>query len=319
MHFPRPVASPVAAKLCQGLLAGAAAATRRDRCAPTPAHRHARPCPPLLPPPLPPALCLAEIRTSGTRRCGRRRGGLRFALPCPARVVRARPAEALSASSKPDLPLTGEGLQGQTHAREWTSVLELRLQQHSPLRVTLLLPRPAGLCMSHPGPSSALERGHRARDSGHAAAGVSPVSSPRPARPMEHGEVPAQVSGVAAPSWGAGRVLPTATDQPAGSARGFPVRRGHPALHHRGKLSPAAPGLPCPPGGPAGAVEPAGTAAGRPGNGVPAGDVPSAAQGLARDAGTKPPRRGDGYFAEERREDESSRRSPALGHLAGTK
>jgi len=45
--------------------------SRAERWAPgrglNPAHRHARPCPPLLPPPLPPALRLAERRTSGPR------------------------------------------------------------------------------------------------------------------------------------------------------------------------------------------------------------------------------------------------------------
>ena len=88
VHFPRLVASAFAANLCQGLLLGSAAATR----APSPAHRHARPCPPLLPPPLPPALYLAEIRTPGTAemppavREEARRAPLPPASTCPGSV-----------------------------------------------------------------------------------------------------------------------------------------------------------------------------------------------------------------------------------------
>lgn len=112
----------------------------------------------------------------------------------PAVRGQMRRAPALPASSKPDLPLTGDGLQGQTQARERTSVLDLRLQQHLLLKVPLLLPRPAGLGVSHPEPRSALERGDPARDAGHASAWFSPIASPLPARPTGRGEVPTQAS-----------------------------------------------------------------------------------------------------------------------------
>lgn len=83
-------------------------------------------------------------------------------------------------------------------------------------------------------------------------------------------------------------------------------------------------GCRAPPEAPPGPVvsEPVGTAVG-PGPrtasppGAPA--VPPAAHRFARDIGTKPPHRDDGYFAEELKEDESSRGSPAVGHLPGTK
>lgn len=100
--FLRPLANRACCEIMSGASPGLSGGPRRHGCAPCPAHRHARPCPPLF------VLQKYERRTPGGA------GG-------------DREQRALSVSSNPGLPLTRSR---QTYPRERISVLDLRLQQY---------------------------------------------------------------------------------------------------------------------------------------------------------------------------------------------
>lgn len=160
--FLRPLANRNCCEIMSGASPGLSGRHPARPLCPVPAHRHARPCPPLF------VLQKYERRAPGGA------GG----------DWEQRP---LSISCRPDLPLSRSGMQGQTHPRERTSVPDVRLQQYLLLRVIALLSRPAEPRMSHIKPCSTLEMGHHAQET-H---GALPISSPQPARPMGYGKVPA--------------------------------------------------------------------------------------------------------------------------------
>lgn len=150
--FLRPLANRNCCEIMSGASPGLSGRHPARPLCPVPAHRHARPCPPLF------VLQKYERRAFGGA------GG----------DWEQRP---LSISCKPDLPLSRSGMQGQTHPRERTSVPDLRLQQYLLLRVIALLSRPAEPRMSHIKPCSTLEMGHHAQET-HGA-----LPCPLPSRP----------------------------------------------------------------------------------------------------------------------------------------
>lgn len=160
--FLRPLANRNCCEIMSGASPGLSGRHPARPLCPVPAHRHARPCPPLF------VLQKYERRAPGGA------GG----------DWKQRP---LSISCKPDLLLSRSGMQGQTHPREQTSVPDLRLSAESAVK-------------SHSAAFQASRASHVAYQAlfnagnGPPCPGDSrgtPMSSPHPARPMGYGKVPA--------------------------------------------------------------------------------------------------------------------------------
>lgn len=246
---------------------------------PRPPHaRPARPCPPLLPPLLPPTLLPFKNTNAGY----------------PA--VRGETRSSGSVGILQSRPPAGWGGVAGADPRQRTDSSP-RSEASAALAVQSHAASSQVTRISRPEPSSALGRGRRARDAGHTWAWVCPVSSPRLARPHV--------------AWGGAHAVQRPYCLSVGGGRGAPPRCG-PADFPCGSVPPTE-AVSVPPRVP----EPPGAAGVGPGTASPPGQglCPPAAHGRAGDTGTNPPHRGDGHFAEGRREDESSRRSPGPAHL----